>query len=184
MGRTKGTLFAFITLAIAAPCSGAGSTSGSLAVSATINNNCTVSTSPVAFGTYDPIVANSSTGADVVAAGTLVVNCTKNAGTGGGNAVSISLGFGQNATSSPRKMKNVSLDTLSYDLYVPALAAGEYTDCTTLTTIWNTTNVLSPASSFWQGTAHNISVCGKVPKGQTSASVGSYSDTVNVTVNF
>ena len=179
-----GKFLAIIALCLAAPWTWAGTTSGSLGVSANVSNNCTVSTSPVAFGTYDPIVANSSTGSDVLGSGTLTVNCTKNAGTGGGNAVSISLSFGQNATSSPRKMKNASLDSMDYDLYIPALASGEYTDCTTLSTIWNTTNVLSPASSFWQGTAHAISVCGKIPRGQTSASVGSYSDTVNVTVNF
>ena len=180
----RGKRLAILALCLAASGSRAGTTSGSLGVSANVNNNCTVSTSPVAFGTYDPIVTNSSTGADVLGSGTLTVNCTKNAGTGGGNAVTISLDFGQNATSSPRKMKNASLDLMNYDLYVPALASGEYTDCTTLSTIWNTTNVLSPPSSFWQGTAHAISVCGKIPKGQTTVSVGSYSDTVNVTVNF
>jgi Uncharacterized secreted protein len=171
-------------LVFAAPLAWAGSASGSLGVSAAVNNNCTVSTSPVGFGTYDPIVTNNAGGADVLGFGTLTVNCTKNAGVGGGNAVTIGLSFGQNAAASPRKMKNASLDLLNYDLYLPALASGEYTDCTTLSTIWNTTNVLAPAANFWQGTAHSISVCGKVPKGQTTVSVGSYSDTVNVTVNF
>ena len=41
----------------------AGSTPANLAVSASVTANCTISTSAVAFGAYDPVVANAAGGA-------------------------------------------------------------------------------------------------------------------------
>ncbi len=39
----------------------AGSTTANLSVTASVNANCTISTTAVAFGAYDPVVANAST---------------------------------------------------------------------------------------------------------------------------
>ena len=84
MKRT--VLFLTLTaLAFSAPAF-AGSASANLNVTANVAANCTISTSPVAFGAYDPVVANAST--DLTASGTVTVACTK------GTAATIDLGNG------------------------------------------------------------------------------------------
>ena len=42
----------------------AASTSTSLSVTASVNNNCTISTAALAFGAYDPVVTNASSPLD------------------------------------------------------------------------------------------------------------------------
>lgn len=56
----------------------AGSTSGTLAISADVANNCVIGSSPaVNFSSYDPIVANATT--DLNQTGTLTLTCTQGA---------------------------------------------------------------------------------------------------------
>src|SRR5437016_6746354 len=65
---------------LAAPAlSWAGSASTSLSVTATVSNNCTISTAALAFGAYDPIVTHASTALD--GTGTVTIACTKGATT-------------------------------------------------------------------------------------------------------
>ena len=40
---------------------GSSTTVGGLSVTATVSNNCTISTAALAFGAYDPIVTHAST---------------------------------------------------------------------------------------------------------------------------
>ena len=75
---------------------GAASTSTSLSVTATVNNNCTISTAALAFGVYDPVVTNASSPLD--GTGTVTIACTKGATT------TIGLGLGSNASGSTRRM--------------------------------------------------------------------------------
>ena len=56
-----------ISLVAGAPSLGvvsAATASANLSVSATVTNNCTVSTAALAFGSYDPVVANATAGLD------------------------------------------------------------------------------------------------------------------------
>src|SRR5271169_1884903 len=62
------------TLAAAAPVAFAGSATNPLTLSATVINNCSITTTPVAFGNYDPLSASPNQ-----ASGTVVIACTKNA---------------------------------------------------------------------------------------------------------
>ena len=55
----------------------AASTSATLSVSASVANNCTISTAALAFSAYDPVVANASSNLD--ATGTVTIACTKGA---------------------------------------------------------------------------------------------------------
>ena len=55
----------------------AGSATSNLAMSANVTANCTISTAAVAFGAYDPIVANAATPLDTT--GTVTITCTKGA---------------------------------------------------------------------------------------------------------
>ena len=65
---------AFVFAAFSAPASAATATAN-LGVTATVTNNCTISTAALAFGSYDPVVANASTNLD--GSGTVSVACTK-----------------------------------------------------------------------------------------------------------
>src|SRR2546423_10281587 len=91
----------------------AGSTPANLTVTASVTANCTISTSAVAFGAYDPVVANAATALN--GSGSVSVACTK------GSAPSITMDLGANASGSQRKMlvTGGGTDTLDYQLYQP-----------------------------------------------------------------
>src|SRR5512143_902396 len=63
-----------LVAAFGTPVSAATATAN-LGVSATVTNNCTISTTALAFGSYDPVVANASTNLD--GTGAVSVACTK-----------------------------------------------------------------------------------------------------------
>lgn len=155
----------------------AGSTPATLNVTASIAANCTISTTAVAFGPYDPVVANAATALN--AAGTVIIGCTK------GSAPTITLSLGSNAVGSQRNMLNGSnADVLGYQLYQPTSTALPSTCTFPGTTVWGTTgsNIFTPTIPASKAT-RTYSVCGTVAAGQ-DVSVGSYSDIVTATVNF
>src|SRR5689334_25381105 len=84
-----------VALGLAAPAL-AQTATVNLSVTATVAKNCSITTTAVAFGSYDPIVANAATPLD--GTGSVVVTCTKGAGT------RIDLGLGSNAAASVRRM--------------------------------------------------------------------------------
>lgn len=77
----------------------AGSATSTVTVSATVAQTCLISTTAVAFGSYDPVSANSATGADRTASGLVSVTCTRSA-----TGVSITLGLGANANLGQRRL--------------------------------------------------------------------------------
>src|SRR5438094_3768308 len=87
---------------------GAASASANLAASSSVANNCTISTAALAFGAYDPVVANASTNLD--ASGTVSIACTK------GATATIDLDLGANATGSTRRLTD-GAGTPSYLTY-------------------------------------------------------------------
>ena len=163
----------------------AGSSTSNLSISASVASNCSISTTAVSFGTYDPVLANSSSGSDKTASGTVVVTCTKNSA-----GVTIGLGLGTHASGSTRRMLGgTNGDFLTYELYQPT-ATTPSAACTGAT-VWGTSgaNLLTPTGvSSWGATAaKTFNVCGVVTKGQdvSGTSAGeSYTDTVVATVNF
>jgi len=143
----------------------AGSTSGSLSATATINANCTVSTSPVAFGTVDPL-----SGSNVDNSGAVTVTCTNGtAWTAAGG-----VGSGTGATFATRVMTSGS-NTLNYSLYTNSGRSTVWGDGTASTATVGATG---------NGTSQTITIYGRVPAGQGSAAPGSYSDPVAVTVTY
>jgi spore coat protein U-like protein len=140
-----------------------------LSATSTVVNNCTISTSALASGNYDPVSANASTALD--GTGTVTVTCTKDATT------KITLGQGSNANTgstdaAPLRRMTDGTNFLSYSLYSDS---GR-------TTVWGNT----PATGVdhtGTGTATNITVYGRVSAGQ-NVPAGSYSDTVLATVTF
>jgi spore coat protein U-like protein len=144
----------------------ASTNTANLAVSATVSVNCTVTAGTLAFGSYDPVIANASSNLD--ASGTFTIACTKNA-----SGVTIDVGQGGNY-SSGRRMA-ASGNYLSYQMYSDAAR----------TSIWGSTsggsvvNMSAPVSKA----AVTYTVYGRIAGGQ-DVPAGSYSDTVVATVNF
>ena len=104
-------LVAIAGLAQAAPAPSAGSpASATFAVTTNILPKCTITTTPVAFGDFDPF-----TGTDLTTAGTVVVGCTKASA-----GLWVGLDDGLHAVSGQRMMKHTTLDdTLNYALVMP-----------------------------------------------------------------
>lgn len=144
----------------------AGTATANLNISASVSAVCSISTSPVAFGAYDPVSANAST--DLTASGTVTVACTK------GASATIDLGNGGNLSAGSRRMSSGS-DFLNYSLYKDAAR----------TQVWGsglaggTTLTYNSASKAATG----ITVYGTVPQAQ-DVTVGSYSDVVLATINY
>ncbi len=151
-----------------APRLDAGTATANLSVTANVPTNCTISTTAVAFGAYDPLVTNATVELD--GTGAVLMYCTK------GTVATVSLGSGSNPTGGGaiRNMKigGVGTDLLTYELYTT----------NTRTTVWNTTNTLSYTSTS-KATQNSMTVYGKVAPGQ-DVSTGSYTDTVVATISF
>jgi spore coat protein U-like protein len=152
----------------------AGSANSTLSVTASVAANCTIATTPVAFGTYDPL-----SGTDLTNTGSVGITCVKNA------VPTITLDLGSNASGTTRRMKGASVtpDMLAYELYQPPSITPN-TACGALTQVWGTTGaaIFSPGAAPSKN-ARTYNVCGKVTAGQ-DVQVDSYSDTVNAVVNF
>ena len=144
----------------------AASATANLTVNATVVNNCTISTAPLAFGSYDPVVANSTSNLD--GTGTVTVACTK------GATATIALGNGGNASGSTRRMADGTGNFLSYELYQDSSRS----------VIWSTSGsgLLSPTAAPSKA-ARDFTVFGRI-SGNQDVPAGSYGDTVVATVNF
>lgn len=150
----------------------AGSATANLTVQATVDANCTISTTAVDFGSYDPIVTNLTTDLEAPAGGKVTLLCTN------GASATITLGQGANAdsgstTANPeRRLKHGTADYLSYTLYSDAGLSAEWGD-TAPTGVAHTGT----------GASADFDVYGVIPQGQNKP-VGTYTDTVLATVTF
>lgn len=139
-------------------------------VTATVIKSCVVSTTPIAFGNYDPTSATALT-----ATGSVSAKCTK------GSVVGVALDQGANKASGStaavpaRQMSDGSGDLLPYDIYTTSGGSTE----------WGNTTAQMPAkqTSASAGTALVFTTYGSLPAGADVPS-GSYSDTVTATVTF
>jgi spore coat protein U-like protein len=146
----------------------AGSASTSMAVSATVAGNCTISATALNFGSYDPVVANAT--APLEGTGSLVITCTK------GATATVGLSAGQNgsqASGTTRAMTSGG-SYLSYELYQDSGRAA----------VWGNASgsLLAPAAAPSKD-PRTFVVYGRIPAAQ-DAPAGSYTDTVIATVNF
>jgi len=157
-------VFGGLVLGMAAPAF-AQTATANLGISASVAKNCTISTTAVAFGAYDPIVTNAVNPLD--GTGTVVVTCTKGAGT------RIDLDLGTNASGTTRRMSGGG-DFLTYELYTT----------TARTTVWGSgaaNGLTIPAAP--SKAARTYTVYGRVA-GAQDVTATNYADTVVATINF
>lgn len=157
----------------------AQTTTANMSVSAVVAGSCALNANPLSFSSYD---AASTT--DLQASTTVILSCTAGAGSaismGPGNNVS-----GTGATAQRRMRLGTSATYMNYNIYQPS-AATPGAACA-YTTAWGngTTagNALTTGVSA-DGTPRTYNVCATVPHGQTTATTGSYTDTVAVVANL
>ena len=166
MRRILCVLVSSAVVSIAASGLGAQVQSTSLTVTASVTKNCTITTSPVSFGAYDPVAANATAPLD--GTGTVIVTCTK------GAPAKVGLGTGSNAQGTTRRMSGGTAAYLLYELYRDA----------SRTTVWgDTLDTALDVPAAPDRNPRTFTVYGRVAQGQ-DATVGSYTDTVVATVNF
>lgn len=159
-----------LTFVALAPAAFAQSDTKPLALSATVINNCTIATTPVAFGNYDPISASPNQ-----AGGTVAIKCTKN------HATTIALDDGANGT---RLLKDSGSQTLAYELYKPPDTTPGTACNYTSPARWGTTGgALFASGAALTNATRTYSVCGQIAAGLDVAA-GTFNDTVQATVNF
>ncbi len=126
---------------------------------------CTVSTTGIAFGSYNPIDT-----IPIDSQGIITIYCTTNEKT------TTSISVSQNSGGfNPRKMKNAAgSDLLNYNLYTDAAR----------TIIWGDgTGGTKTVSARVNRTTVNLTIYGRIPAGQ-DVSVGQYTDSLVITVNY
>lgn len=143
----------------------AATTSTSFGVSASVSDSCSVSASALDFGTID-VMANIDTDATT----TIDVTCSSSTDYN----IGLDAGTATGASVTTRQMTDASSNALNYSLYSES---GR-------TTNWGDTVGTDTVADTGSGSAQTHTVYGRVPSGQTSAVVGSYSDTITVTVTY
>jgi spore coat protein U-like protein len=121
----------------------------------------------VVFGSYDIF-----SGSPVDSTGTISYLCSD---VGGADSIIIHLSKGSSATYSPRTLVS-GLYELSYNLYLDAARSSIWGDATSGTSEYGP---LIPQG----GVSTDVTLYGRIPAGQ-NAHVGTYSDTVVVTLVF
>ena len=142
----------------------AGTATANMSVSATVPATCTITTTNMNFGSY-----NSTQASSTLAQATITATCSN-----GTNAV-VSLNAGVNAGGdSRRKLKNTGNQVLNYDIFTIidySLVWGDGTGGTITLPI------------FSEGNPETLTAYGAISPGQ-NVPVGSYSDTVAVTITY
>lgn len=134
-------------------------------VGATVTDGCSVSASDLAFGNIDPLInatnaTDATTAIAVTCANGTVYDVALDAGTGSG-------------TTTARAMTNGAA-SLNYALYSDA----------SRTANWGNTSGADTVSDTGTGATQTLTVYGRVLSGQQSAPVGTYADTITVTITY
>lgn len=138
--------------------------------------SCTASTTPVAFGAYNPIGGAAGSGS-----GNVHVSCTGTVGLFVDYSISLSKGA-YATTYNDRQMAN-GASRLTYQLYGDSGSGGA------CSVVWGdgtgaTSTVGGSLLIVLLGSTINRQVCGTLPANQVSATPGGYSDTVQVVVTY
>ena len=138
-------------------------------VSATVRHSCSIDTTPMAFGTYDGVVANASTTLNATA--TIISTCTS----GAAAQITMNAGAyeGSGSTDVPvRRMTAGASEYLVYQVYSDVSRK----------TIWGNSD---PTGVSFTGTGapQTLTVYGSIPSAQIVPE-GDYSDQIYVTISY
>jgi len=151
---------------LCAPSTHADSATAVITVSATVKRNCLITTTPLAYGAYDPVGANATAPLDSTA--TVVLSCTK------GTTAAIGLDAGANADGAARRMSNAANGFLQYELYKD----------TAHSDVWlNAGDGMLQVGAAPSKDPRSFTVYGRIA-GAQDVPVGTFSDSVVATVNF
>jgi spore coat protein U-like protein len=149
----------------------AATATSNFTVTATVVSSCTIATTGISFGNYDPVVANSTTPLD--ANGSVTVACTAGAAT--------TIGMGQGANQDPTSTAAVPVrrmlsgaNHVRYDLFQDSTRATPWGDVGTTSAMTYASVSFAPVS---------FPIYGRMPSGQ-DVQTGSYTDTVTATIQF
>ncbi|MFM1816692.1 MAG: hypothetical protein RLZ98_3387 [Pseudomonadota bacterium] len=133
-------------------------------VTATIIASCSISATDLAFGNYDPL---SLTPTDQTT--TIAVTCTN------GAPYTVTLNGGLSGNVAARTMDDDTTGTsfLNYNLFTDAPGG----------TVWGDTGPAGVAGTG-TGSNQNITVHGRIPAGQTTPVMDSYTDTIQATITY
>ena len=137
-----------------------------VAVDTVVATECSVAVSPLAFGVYDPVVANASAVLDGTS--TVTLTCTK------GAAASVGLDRGLHASGTTRQMRSATGDQLTYELHQDSARMFVWGDDVMSMLTLGAATSMAP---------RYLTVHGRVPGGQ-DVSGGTYTDSITATVNF
>lgn len=157
---------AAVALAVAGSAGAASTKTATFNVSASVNDNCTVSATDLAFGAF-------TASADVTNTSSVKVRCTN------GTGYTVKLNEGSSGSFATRKLFNGS-DFLAYNLYKDAGHTSIWGNGSNSTfTNGGTGTGLSAAKEV------TYTVYGKLPvSGNEDAPVGNYADTITVSVDY
>jgi spore coat protein U-like protein len=137
--------------------------------------DCTFSTTGVAFGVYDPVATAATT-----ATGNLTVRCTYTGGGASRANYTAALSTGSSGTYAQRQMRAGGA-VLSYNLFDGASYTRIWGNGTAGTGVIAGSLLVNPGSNRVSEAFHPI--YGNIPA-QQSAAIGSYTDTILVTLTF
>lgn len=149
------------------------------AASSALAGSCTVSSSGLAFGTYQPLTfAGKLTSVDKTSTATVSVVCTGIV-TGGSYTISLGAGtYGPGNRISTRYLNNITHggDYMVYNLFTEA----------SYTTVWGdgSTGSLLNGSIPTGSSNPSHTVYGKIPAGQNTLKAGSFSDSLTMTLTY
>jgi spore coat protein U-like protein len=143
----------------------AAQTTTTFAVTATVVAACSLSATPLAFGSS----VNVLSGNDIDNTSVVTATCTN----GSAYTIGLNAGTASGATVTTRKMTS-GANTLNYALYTDAAR----------TTNWDNIGGTNVVSGTGTGSGVDHTVYGRIPSGQTTVPTGAYADTITVTINF
>lgn len=161
MNRVVKSIIVLATLALAVPMFAASQATSSVTVSASVAAVCTISTTTnLAFGAYDPVVANASTAKDETAPATVSVSCTK-------NTAGVVLDFASSSGTMANGGTNLNFNLFQDSAHGTPFGSG----------------VAGVAMTFGSKAAQAVDIYGQIPANQ-DVPAGAYSGTVTARVNY
>ena len=143
---------------------GAQTATGSFTVQIQITAECLINSATTLDFGASGVLSSAKTGTSVI-----TVQCTN----GTTYNVGLNAGLGTGATVASRRMTGPASATVTYSLYTDA----------THTTVWGETIGTDTVAGTGTGAAQAYTVYGQVPA-QSTPAVGTYSDTITVTVTY